>query len=140
MRSSTIAQQTYRANGKPSAASRAASPKLRRSTRNSSSPYIQNGARCRITSAHGSIEIPATLTDEVKRGTVAVPHGWGHDAGGWRLAAQAGGANVNLLASSDPDDLERLAGMAHLNGIPVRLDAVEPVDAEKRRAELAGTA
>ena len=35
-----------------------------------------------------------------------------------------GGANVNQLASSEPEDLERLAGMAFLNGIPVRLEAV----------------
>ncbi len=85
-----------------------------------------DGERCRITSPHGTIEITATVTDEVKRGTIAVPHGWGH-SGGWKLATAAGGANVNLLASSDPDDLERLAGMAHLNGIPVRLEAVGSV-------------
>ncbi len=30
-----------------------------------------------------------------------------------------------MLASSDPEDLERLAGMAFLNGIPIRLDRVE---------------
>ena len=34
-------------------------------------------------------------------------------------ANAAGGANVNALASTDPADLERLAGMAFLNGIPV---------------------
>ena len=42
-----------------------------------------------------------------------------------RVANAAGGANVNQLASSDPADLERLAGMAHLNGIPIRLEAVD---------------
>jgi formate dehydrogenase len=63
------------------------------------------------------------VTDEMSRGTVAVPHGWGH-RGGWRLANGAGGANVNVLASGAPEDLERLAGMAFLNGIPVRLDPV----------------
>jgi anaerobic selenocysteine-containing dehydrogenase len=83
---------------------------------------LSDGDRCRITSAHGSIVIDAALTDEVKAGTIAVPHGWGH-SGGWRLASAAGGANVNLLSSSEPGDLERLAGMAHLNGIPVRLEA-----------------
>lgn len=88
---------------------------------------IADGEACRITSAHGAIEIEATLTDEVKAGTVAVPHGWGH-RGGWELANAAGGANVNLLASSEPEDLERLAGMAFLNGIPVRL---EPVSAKE---------
>ena len=86
---------------------------------------LADGEPVRISSPHGSIEIEATLTDEVKRGTIAVPHGWGH-SGGWSVAAAAGGANVNVLASSDPADLERLAGMAHLNGIPVRLDAVAP--------------
>jgi formate dehydrogenase len=84
---------------------------------------IEDGEACRITSPHGAIELAARLTDEVGRGTVAVPHGWGH-RGGWRTANAAGGANVNLLASSDPADLEPLAGMAFLNGIPVRLEAV----------------
>jgi formate dehydrogenase len=82
---------------------------------------IVEGAPCRIVSAQGEIEIEAMVTDEVKPGTVAVPHGWGH-RGGWTRANEAGGANVNLLASSDPADLERLAGMALLNGIPVRLE------------------
>jgi hypothetical protein len=44
---------------------------------------------------------------------------------------------VNLLTSSDPDDLERLAGMAHLNGIPVR---VAPVAAGSRATAPAATA
>jgi formate dehydrogenase len=92
---------------------------------------IADGESCRISSANGAIELPARLTDEIRRGTVAVPHGWGH-RGGWRVANTAGGANVNLLASSEPEDLERLAGMAFLNGIPVR---VEPV---ARPAEVAG--
>jgi anaerobic selenocysteine-containing dehydrogenase len=84
---------------------------------------IEDGDPCRITSPHGSIEIPAKLTDEITRGTIAVPHGWGH-RGGWTTANAAGGVNVNRLASSDPEDLERLAGMAFLNGIPIRLEAV----------------
>jgi formate dehydrogenase len=85
---------------------------------------IGDGDAVRISSAHGTIELPAAVTDEIKNGTVAVPHGWGH-SGGWRVAAAAGGANVNELASSDPADLERLAGMAHLNGIPIRVERVE---------------
>ena len=80
------------------------------------------------------------MTDEVLRG---------NDRGAARLGpprrlapapAQAGGANVNLLASSDPDDLERLAGMAFLNGIPVRLEAVlsEPeAELESREPQVA---
>ena len=82
---------------------------------------MADGQPCRVRSAYGEIEVPAMLTDEVREGTVAIPHGWGHGAG-WTTANRAGGANVNLLASTDPEDLERLAGMAVLNGIPVRVD------------------
>ena len=39
---------------------------------------------------------------------------------------------MNLLASSDPADLERLAGMAHLNGIPIRVEAVATAPARRR--------
>jgi anaerobic selenocysteine-containing dehydrogenase len=37
---------------------------------------IKDGAICRVMSAHGSIELPAKLTDDVSPGTVAIPHGW----------------------------------------------------------------
>jgi formate dehydrogenase len=86
---------------------------------------LADGDVCRISSAHGALETKVAVTDEIKQGAVAVPHGWGH-RGGWQVANKAGGANVNVLASSDPEDLERLAGMAFLNGIPIR---VEPVSA-----------
>jgi len=89
---------------------------------------IADGDRVRIASRHGEIETEAMITDEVSPGTVAVPHGWGHRAG-WETANAAGGANVNLLTSSEPDDLERLAGMAHMNGVPVRVEAVAAVPA-----------
>lgn len=87
---------------------------------------VTEGGAVRIVSLHGAIETEATLTDEVGPGTIAVPHGWGHRGGGWQRANAAGGANVNELMSSDPDDLERLAGMSLLNGVAVRIEAVTP--------------
>ena len=38
--------------------------------------------------------------------------------GGWQVANDAGGANVNRLMSSAREDLEKLAGMAWLTGVP----------------------
>lgn len=84
---------------------------------------LADGGTVRISSKSGSIELEVKVTDEMTPGTVAVPHGWGH-RGGWRLANGTGGVNVNALASGAPEDLERLAGMAFLNGIPVRLEPV----------------
>src|SRR3954470_22248432 len=98
---------------------------------------LEDGALVCVSSKSGSIELAVKVTDEMTPGTVAVPHGWGH-RGGWRLANDAGGANVNALASGAPEDLERLAGMAFLNGIPVRLEPVEqPAEAVTAEPELA---
>lgn len=85
---------------------------------------LKDGDLCEITSAHGTVSLPVTITDEITPGVVAVPHGWGHQGGGWRVANANGGVNVNVLASPEPDDLEKLAGMARLNGIPVKVGSV----------------
>ena len=86
---------------------------------------IERGDVVRVSSPHGHIELPVELTDDIMRGVIAVPHGWGHGGtGGWRLANRAGGVNVNRLMSSEPDDLEALAGMARLTGVPVRVERV----------------
>jgi anaerobic selenocysteine-containing dehydrogenase len=89
---------------------------------------LGDGDVARLRSESGAVEVPVTVTDEMTPGTVALPHGWGH-RGGWRLANEAGGVNVNQLAPSDPASLERLAGMAHLNGIPVRVEAASRMEA-----------
>ncbi|MGX1809178.1 molybdopterin-containing oxidoreductase family protein [Nocardia sp. NPDC055321] len=84
---------------------------------------IDAGDTVRISSPHGSIELPVALTAEMVRGVVAVPHGYGHKGtGGWRHANRVGGANVNRLMSSAPEDIEALAGMSRLTGVPVRLE------------------
>jgi formate dehydrogenase len=85
---------------------------------------LSEGETARVVSEAGAVEVPVTVTDEMTPGTVALPHGWGHKGGGWQRANEAGGVNVNLLASSEVGGLERLAGMAHLNGIPVRVELV----------------
>jgi anaerobic selenocysteine-containing dehydrogenase len=87
---------------------------------------IADGDTVRVTSQHGQIELPVTLTTDIVDGVIAIPHGWGHNgSGGWRVANRAGGANVNQLSSSAPEDLESLAGMARLTGVPVRIEPLK---------------
>lgn len=83
---------------------------------------IADGDPVRIISATGAGVVPIHISDEVAPGTVAVPHGWGHHDAGWKTANAAGGMNVNTITSARPTDLEPLSGMAHLNGVPVRLE------------------
>jgi anaerobic selenocysteine-containing dehydrogenase len=58
---------------------------------------ISEGDGIAVRSPYGKIELPATLTDDIVVGTVAIPHGWGHNGkGGWRVANRVGGVNVNV--------------------------------------------
>ena len=83
---------------------------------------ITDGDEIAVRSPYGQIALAVELTADIVPGTIAVPHGWGHKGtGGWRLANSAGGANVNQLMSSDPNDVEALAGMSWLTGVPVEV-------------------
>jgi anaerobic selenocysteine-containing dehydrogenase len=96
---------------------------------------LEDGGEALLESKSGSLTVPVKVTDEMTPGAVALPHGWGHK-GGWQLANEHAGANVNLLASAEPEDLERLAGMAFLNGIPVRVSPVPGVSELRAEATL----
>ncbi|MEO6027130.1 MAG: molybdopterin-dependent oxidoreductase, partial [Candidatus Binatia bacterium] len=79
---------------------------------------IVDGAFVRVTSATGEVVLPASLTDDMMPGSVALPHGWGHaKATGLSVASTTTGANVNILAADGPDGLEPISGMAQLTGI-----------------------
>jgi formate dehydrogenase len=79
---------------------------------------IGNGQRVEICSAAGKIEVEAELSEDVIRGSVNYPHGWGH-MGGWQRANGLPGTNINLIASARPEDWEQASGMVHVDGIPV---------------------
>lgn len=85
-----------------------------------------------IHSQTSTIRLPVKLLKTLMPGTVAVPHGWGHQhARGLGVASKLAGANVNLLAADGPESLERVSGMAHLTGIRVRVEkAAGPIDAQ----------
>ncbi|MGE2712434.1 molybdopterin-dependent oxidoreductase [Mycolicibacterium litorale] len=85
---------------------------------------LVDGGRVRIVAAGGAIESEVFVTGEMRPGTIAIPQGWGHRGGGWRLANSVPGVNVNELTSNRSEDLEVLAGMSVLNGVPVRIEAV----------------
>lgn len=83
---------------------------------------IAEGDTATVRSPFGEIAVPVALTTDIVPGTIAIPHGWGHrGTGGWRIANRAGGVNVNQLMSSDPADVEALAGMSWLTGVPVQV-------------------
>jgi formate dehydrogenase len=81
---------------------------------------LDDGAFADVSTPTATVRVPVKLLADLMPGTVALPHGWGHQhATGLGVAARAGGVNVNLLAADGPSHLERISGMAHLTGFVV---------------------
>ncbi len=81
---------------------------------------LADGDVADVTSATATVRVPVRLLSDLMPGTVALPHGWGHQhATGLGVASRVRGVNANLLAADGPGSLEPLSGMAHLTGIPV---------------------
>lgn len=92
---------------------------------------LRHGDLADVASASGRVRIPVNLLPELQPGTVAMPHGWGHQhARGLSVASRTKGVNVNVLASSGPQAVEALSGMSKLTAIPVEVTpAAGPLDA-----------
>jgi anaerobic selenocysteine-containing dehydrogenase len=84
---------------------------------------LVDGGTAVVRSRAGKIEVPVEVTDAIRPGVVSIPHGWGHDVGGTRMAVASAHAGVNANVLADDQLLDALSGTAALNGIPV---SVEP--------------
>lgn len=91
---------------------------------------LVEGGYADVSTAAATVRIPVKLHKELMRGTVAIPHGWGHQhATGLSVANKTTGVNVNLLALDGPENLESVSGMAHLSGFNVDITpAAGPLD------------
>jgi anaerobic selenocysteine-containing dehydrogenase len=82
---------------------------------------LHDGGHAQVVSEAGSVVAPVEVSDEMRRGVVSLPHGWGHDQPGVRLsiAAEHAGVNNNHLAPGALVDVP--SGNAIVNGIPVEV-------------------
>ena len=80
---------------------------------------VQEGSLADVSTDTGTVRVPVKLLSELMPGTVALPHGWGHQDSKMGVASKTTGVNVNLLAADGPDKLEKVSGMAHLTGFVV---------------------
>ncbi len=84
---------------------------------------VADGALVSVTSDVGRVVVEVTATDDVMRGVVSLPHGYGHARdGSTRMAhsSQVPGVSINDL--TDPTRLD-VSGNAALSGVPVRVEA-----------------
>ncbi|PJZ70174.1 dehydrogenase [Leptospira perolatii] len=82
---------------------------------------IQEEEEVIVESRVGKIHIHAEITEDMMRGVVSIPHGFGHGQNGTNLnvAAQHAGASINDL--TDDQEVDELSGNAAFSGIPVKV-------------------
>jgi len=83
---------------------------------------IADGATVRLRSRVGEVEVPVEVTDHVMPGVVSLPHGWGHDRAGIRLAVASRHAGASINDVIDDQRIDTLTGTAVLNGTPVEVE------------------
>jgi anaerobic selenocysteine-containing dehydrogenase len=83
------------------------------------SRQLKDGDMALVSSRVGTIRIPVAFSDQMMRGVISIPHGWGHQMDGAELsiASLHPGVNTNIL--TDDHFLDSVSGNAALNGIPV---------------------
>lgn len=83
---------------------------------------LRDGQNVRVKSRVGDVTLPVTSTEDVMRGVVSIPHGYGHGRDGVRLtvASQHPGVCINDL--TDDQVIDPLTGMAVFNGVPVTVE------------------
>jgi len=80
---------------------------------------IKEGERARVRSRVGSVEVPVGLSEDLARGVVSLPHGWGHDREGASLSVAARHAGASLNDLTDEQSVDALCGNAAFSGVPV---------------------
>ncbi len=85
---------------------------------------LEDGATVTVTSRVGSVRVEVLATEDMMRGVVSLPHGYGHDKEGARLTRAGKVAGVSINDLTDPERLD-VSGNAALTGVPVQVSRVQ---------------
>lgn len=82
---------------------------------------LENGQTVSVSSSVGTIELPLEVTDNIARGVVSIPHGYGHGRKGVKLdiAAEHPGVSINDL--TDETVMDELTGNAAFSRVRVKI-------------------
>ncbi|HTJ42167.1 MAG TPA: molybdopterin oxidoreductase family protein [Kofleriaceae bacterium] len=77
-----------------------------------------------LRSKAGEVRAPIEISDEIMRGVVSLPHGWGHDREGVRLGVAREHAGVSANDVTEDTFVDPFSGMGALNGVRVAVEKV----------------
>jgi anaerobic selenocysteine-containing dehydrogenase len=88
-----------------------------------------------VTSRAGQIQMPVTITDEMMPGVVCMPHLWGHNRKNTRQQVANANPGVSMNDITDVTTYDELTGNAIVNGVPVKVEAIDRVSSTQDTPE-----
>lgn len=89
---------------------------------------IAQGDMVMVEGPEGQAAAPAEITEDIRQGVVCLPHGWGHDRDGLRMAIAAAHPGYNINQISPAGMVDPASGNAVCNGIPVSVRLLEAAE------------
>ncbi|HEY0321548.1 MAG TPA: molybdopterin-dependent oxidoreductase [Pyrinomonadaceae bacterium] len=83
---------------------------------------VKNKQVVKVSSRVGAIELPCEITEDIGRGVVSIPHGYGHGREGIRLDTAKKYAGVSINDLTDDHVIDELTGNAAFSNVKVRLE------------------
>lgn len=73
---------------------------------------LKSGEAVSVRSRTGAIRVPVEVTDDIARGVVSLPHGWGHTREGAELRVARAHAGASINDVTDETSIDKLTGTA----------------------------
>jgi anaerobic selenocysteine-containing dehydrogenase len=85
---------------------------------------LANNQVVKISSRVGSVEISCEITENIARGVVSIPHGYGHGREGVRLDIATNYAGVSINDLTDDLEIDELTGNTAFSGVRVKIEKI----------------
>ncbi len=82
---------------------------------------LENNTLVKVSSRVGTVELPCEITENIARGVVSIPHGYGHGRKGVKLDIARNYLGVSINDLTDEMEIDELTGNAALSGVRVKI-------------------
>jgi anaerobic selenocysteine-containing dehydrogenase len=85
---------------------------------------LENNQLVKVSSRVGIVKIPCEITENIARGVVSIPHGYGHGRNGVKLGVATNYAGISINDLTDELEIDELTGNAAFSGTRVKIEVL----------------
>jgi anaerobic selenocysteine-containing dehydrogenase len=90
---------------------------------------VRSGDTVTVTSRVGEVSAMTEVTEDMMKGVVSLPHGFGHGRDGVQLSVASGHPGVSVNDLTDDQFIDQISGNAAFSGVPVTVQVAEHIAA-----------